>query len=162
LNKLVGQKRFRYSTKVETKIMIEHSSSHLPSKILFGFLIAVAAALIGYFLVYWWIFRDFSEVLNMSSLKSQVVSTQKASSVKGQLKGLGYQFRDEDFYQLNSPTSSSYRANVLQGYEPEEIQNEEVKDEGYYFYDENGIAYFFYVDETGTVDPETLIPLIAE
>jgi hypothetical protein len=142
--------------------MTEHTTSHVISKIFYGFLMALAAALVGYFLVYWWVFRDFNDVLNVSSLRNQVISTQQASSVKGQLKNLGYQFSDSDFYQLNSPTSTSYRANVLQGYEPEIIEDEPAQEEGYYFYDESGAAYFFYVDETGIVDPETLIPLISE
>ncbi|MGE3278212.1 MAG: hypothetical protein AB7J40_00080 [Candidatus Altimarinota bacterium] len=120
------------------------------------------AAVIGYLLVYWWTFRNFSDVLNVSSLKNQVVATQKASDVKDQLRDLGYSFEENDFHQLNSPNSTNYRANVLRGYEPEKIENEEVTEEGYYFYDENGMAYYFLVDENNQIDPESMIPLISE
>lgn len=142
--------------------MTDTHPSHWGSKLLFGFLLAIAAAVLGYLLVYWWTFRNFNDVLDVSSLRNQVVSTQKASNVKDQLRDLGYSFQDSDFYQLNSPNSTNYRANVLEGYEPQQIENEEVTEEGYYFYDENGMAYYFLVDENNQIDSESMIPLISE
>jgi len=142
--------------------MTDHASSQLLSKILFGIVLAVVAAIAGYLIVYWWVFRGFNDVLNVNALKSQIIATQQANDVKTQLKDLGYQFQESDFYQLNNPASTNYRANVLQGYEPEPIENEEVEENGYYFYDESGIAYYFSVDENNQVDPDSLIPLIAE
>jgi len=142
--------------------MTDTHPSHWGSKLLFGFLLAIAAAVLGYLLVYWWTFRNFNDVLDVSSLRNQVVSTQRANNVKDQLRDLGYSFQDADFYQLNSPNSTNYRANVLEGYEPQPIENEEVTEEGYYFYDENGMAYYFLVDENNQIDLESMIPLISE
>jgi len=102
-------------------------------------------------------------VFNLNALRNQVITTQEAGDVKDQLRGLGYDFSDRDFYQLTSPSSKTYKANVLDAYEPKEVPEEELPEEdSYYFYDEGGNAYFFEVDENGDVDPESLIPLIVE
>lgn len=143
--------------------MLENTSSnHLPAKIFTMVIGIVIAAVVGYLAVYWWVFKNFNEVLNVGALKNQIVSTQKAGEVKDQLKELGYDFKESDFYQLNSPTSTNYRANVLDGYEPKKIESEEVKDEGYYFYDKNGEAFFFEVDADNRIDIDSLVPLITE
>lgn len=141
--------------------MTDHPSSLL-TKVVFTAAVALVAGVVGYLIVYWWVFRNFNDVLNVSSLKNQIVATQNASDVKSQLKELGYEFEEQDFYQLKNPNTTNYRANVLQGYEPEKIDESEVEEEGYYFYDQNGMAYYFTVDENNQIDPDTFVPLIYE
>jgi hypothetical protein len=142
--------------------MLDGASSNGLSKILFAGFVAVIAGIVAYLMVYWWVFRGFEDVLNVSSLKNQIVATQKSGDVKTQLKELGYEFQDGNFFQLNNPSSTHYRANVLNGYEPEKIEDSEGMEEGYYFYDENGMAYFFTVDENNAINPDTFVPMIAE
>lgn len=137
-------------------------NTSIASRLFFSALMLIAAVVIGYLAGYWWTFRDFSDVLNVSALKSQIVATQKSNDVKDQLKDLGYEFEEKDFYQLNNPSSTNYRANVLDGYEPKKVEDSAVQQQGYYFYDKNGMAYYFTLDESSQVDPESFVPLNAE
>lgn len=121
------------------------------------------AAVVGYLMVYWLTFGNFSDVLDVSTLRSQVVSNQKADTVKDQLRDLGYDFEEEEFFRLNDPGSTNrYRANVVGGYQAEPIDDEPLEEEGYYFYDEDGFAYYFTVGPDNEIDPDSLIPLNAE
>lgn len=136
---------------------------NLATKIIFGFFLTISAAVIGYLIVYFWVFRDFSNVLNLSVLRNQIIAGQKADDIKEQLKNLGYEFGDKDFFQLNQPNETTlYRADALKGYEPEKLKDVILKREGYYFYNKDGAAYYFSVDKENKVDPDNLIPLIKE
>lgn len=121
--------------------------------------IALMAMVMGYLLVYWWVFGNFQEVLNVSALRSQVVSQQNAADVQAQLEGLGYQVDANQFFNLNNPQSTNYRADALGGYIPQKT-DETPSENAYYFYDETGQAYFFQVDEQNLIDPDSFIPLI--
>lgn len=123
--------------------------------------LTLIAAIIGYLVIYWWVFGDFQKVFNVSVLKNQIVAIQKADSVKDQLLDLGYEFEEKQFFQLNNPNSVNYRADVLGGYEPVKVEEPPTED-SYYFYDTEGNAFFFVVDEEGQIDPESFIPLIQE
>ena len=133
------------------------------AKICISCVALLLAAILGYLFMYWWTFGNLNDVLDVSALRSQVVSNQKADTVKDQLRDLGYDFADEEFFRLNDPNSTSrYRANVIGGYQPESIDDEPLEEEGFYFYDENGQAYFFTVGADNEVDPDSFILLNAE
>lgn len=130
------------------------------TKIIVATGIVIIAAVLGYLLVYYWVFRDFSQVLSFNVLKNQIVANQRTSDVREELRGLGYQFEDSQFFPLSDPQSKNYRADVLGGYEPVPIENDQLTEEGYYFYDANGMAYFVKVDKEGNVDPSKIVPLM--
>lgn len=120
----------------------------------------IIAAVLGYLVVYSWVFRDFSQVFSFNVLKNQIVANQRSSDVQEELRSLGYQFDDGQFFPLSDPQSTNYRADVLGGYEPVQIENEQLTEEGYYFYDANGMAYYVKVDKEGKVDPSNIVPLM--
>ena len=85
------------------------------SKVLFSILVLVAGAVTGYLVVYFWILNDVGSVLNASVLKGQVISNQEANKVKDQLQALGFSVPESDFHALDTPTSTSYKSNILEG-----------------------------------------------
>lgn len=124
-------------------------------------MLALIATILGYFVMYWWVFGGFEKVLDVSVLKSQIVAKQKSDEVKTQLLDLGYEFEDQDFYQLNHPNNVNYHADVLGGYEP--IKTDDIpQEESFYFHDENGQTFFFVVDENNEIDPDSFTSLISE
>lgn len=135
-----------------------HSS--LAPKLVFSLFLLVVAAIAGYLAVYYWTFHNFNQVLDVSVLKNQIVANQEASEVKDQLKDLGYSFDDENFHQLNGPSASSYTTDVLGGYEPVPVPEGTETENGYYFYDDQGMAYYFTVNEDSQINPESIIPLM--
>ena len=139
---------------------LHDSASHPIAKVIFGFFVAVIAAFAGYLVVYYWTFHNFSDVFNVSVLKSQIIANQNAKDVKSQLTDLGYDFKDEDLFQLNNPSSTNYKADVLGGYEPVKVAPESVTEQGYYFYDHNGTPFYFKVDANNKIIPESVIPLM--
>jgi len=136
------------------------SASHPIAKVIFGFFVVLVAAFAGYLVVYYWTFHSFSDILNVSVLKSQIIANQNAKDVKSQLTDLGYEFQDEDVFQLNNPSSTNYKSDVLGGYEPVEVAPDTVKEQGYYFYDHNGTPFYFRVDAENKIDPASVTPLI--
>lgn len=121
--------------------------------------IFIAATIVGYLLVYWWVFGNGSEIFSTNALRSQIIATQQSNDVKSQLQELGYSFQEDQFFHLSGTGTSTYHADVLGGYDPQPVE-EEPSDESYYFYDENGNAFFFTVGEDGQVDPKSFVPLI--
>lgn len=146
--------------------MILMSESHLPSgsslapKLIFSFFLLAVAAVAGYLIIYYWTFHNFNQILDVSVLKNQITANQEAGEVKDQLKDLGYLFDDENFHQLNGPSASNYTTDVLGGYEPVPVPSESVTESGYYFYDDQGMAYYFTVNEDQQVNPDSIIPLM--
>lgn len=137
-------------------------SRGLFSKILFSILILVVGAVSGYLVVYFWILNDVGSVLNASVLKGQVISNQEAKSVKDQLQSLGFSVPDSDFHALDTPSSTSYKSNILEGNQLEPAK-EAKKEKGFYFRDgEDGEAYYVQADEQGKVDPARVTRLIQE
>lgn len=139
--------------------MSEAHSIPMSVKILSGVVMALIGAVIGYLVVYWWVFGNFNEVLDTSVLKNQIIANQHASDVKAQLQDLGYRFEDDEFFQLHHPSSVNYHADVLGGYVPIETE-EGPKKEAFYFYDDSGQAYYFTTDDNNQIDPESMTPLI--
>lgn len=117
------------------------------------------AAVVACFAVYWWTYSGLGDKFSLSVLRSQVVSQQETSSVQAQLQELGYEFEPQDFFSLNDPNSSNYRANVLRAFEPEAVE-EPLLRKGYYFYDKTGGAYFFETNESQEIDRDSFTPLL--
>ena len=135
---------------------------HLPFlKILTAIVAALLATVVGYLLVYWWVFGNFNQALDVSVLKNQIVSQQNANDVQAQLEDLGYSVGDDKFFQLSNPNTVNYRADALGGYQPVRVEEPPAED-SYYFYDENGQAFFFVVGDDNKIDPESFVPLIQE
>lgn len=139
----------------------DHPHWSLVSRIIFGFVAAIIATTFGYLLVHWWVFNSVDDVLNVSVLKSQIIANQNAKDVKSQLKDLGYEFSEDEFFQLNNPSSTAYHADVLGGYEPVEVEDGPEED-GYYFYNSEGEVLFFTVDEANNIDPDSFTPLFID
>ncbi len=146
--------------------MVEQHTAPLSVKIISGIVLAMIATVIGYLMVYWWVFGGFENVLNVSLLKNQIISRQTADDVKSQLIELGYEFEEEDFFQLNQASSSNYTASSLGGYVP--VKKEEASEEAFYIRgkkDENGnpgITTFFVLDDQGKIDQDSMTTLISE
>jgi hypothetical protein len=140
--------------------MSEQHTPPMSVKILSGVVMALIATILGYLLVYWWVFGAFEDVLNVSLLKNQITTSQKATDVKTQLLDLGYQFADEDFFQLNQPNSTNYKADALGGYVP--VETEEPAEDAFYIRDEGGLTTFFMLDENGNIDQDSMTTLISE
>lgn len=144
------------------------SSSEAPhrgvlAKALFSLLIIIVGAVSGYLVVYFWILNDVGSTLNASVLKGQVISNQEAKSVKEQLINLGFSVPENDFHALDTPSSTSYKSNLLEGNELEKTEAQEKKEKGFYFRnEEDGEAYYVQTDESGKVDPSRITPLIQE
>lgn len=139
------------------------SSRGIFSKVLFSVLMLVVGAVTGYLVVYFWILNDVGSVLNASVLKGQVISNQEAKSVKDQLQVLGFSVPDSDFHAMDTPSSTSYKSNILEGNELEPVEGEAKKEKGFYFRDdEDGEAYYVQADETGKIDPSRVTRLIQE
>lgn len=139
-----------------------HKHWSMASKGIFSFFLIFVALVLGYIAVYYWTFNDLGNVFSLQALRGQVISTQKASDVQDQLQELGFEVTD--FFSLDDPVSSkTYKANVLNTFEPEEVEEDETPGiDSYYFYDDSGNAFYLTVDEEGKVDPESLVPLIVE
>ena len=129
---------------VETSPSTEEApQKHIFLKILLAIGGVILALVLGYIFVYWWVFNDLSSIFSMSALKGQVVSNQEAAAVQDQLEALGFKVDKNELFQLDSPSSTNYKASVISGYQPEKIEekNEDIEN-AYYFYDENGNPYF--------------------
>ena len=137
------------------------SHPHPYIKTVSAIVLVLIAVIIGYLAVYWWVFGDFQKAFDVSVLKNQIIARQNADDVKAQLGELGYSFSEDEFFQLNNPNSVNYRADVLGGYEPVKVEEPPAED-SYYFYDENGTAFFFVVGDDGEIDPDSFITLIRE
>ena len=136
------------------------ATSHPFLKGVFVVLALIVLLIASYWAVYWWTYRGMADQLSLEALRGQVSSQQTASNVQSQLRELGYEFDPQEFFQLNNPSSSSYKANVLNAFEPEPQENEEAP-EGFYFYEEDGQAYYFELDEKGEIDRDSFTPLTA-
>jgi hypothetical protein len=114
----------------------------------------------SYWITYWWTYRGMDEQFSLQALRGQVTAEQTASNVQSQLRNLGYDFKPQEFFQLNNPSSSSYKANVLNAFKPEPQESLDAP-EGFYFYEEDGQAYYFELDENGEIDRDSFTPLTA-
>ncbi len=121
----------------------------------------VIAAVVGYYVVYYYVANDVGSLFSFSALKGQVVSNQMTNDVAAQLQAQGFDVSSSDVTHLDQPSSSSYRANVIDGYSPSELE-EAPGTQCFYFYDATGNAYYLELDENGDVDPNSIVPLIQE
>jgi hypothetical protein len=140
--------------------MSEQHRHSTPVMILSGVVVALIATILGYLVVYWWIFGGFENVLDVSLLKNQIVAKQQADEVKTQLLDMGYEFDEKDFYQLNQPNSTNYKADSLGGYVP--VKTEEEAEDAFYVRGKDGQTTFFLLDENGKIDQESITTLISE
>lgn len=139
-----------------------HLSRFLVQLVL-GFFLLLISALLGYFIIYGFTFSKFNSFFEtLSYLKNQVTEERKTTKIKEQLRNLGYQFQDTNFYQLNTLSSTHYKANVLDGYEPIKESYENKQSQGYYFYDDKGEAFYFILNDKQTIHPDQLIRLNRE
>ncbi|MDF2379007.1 MAG: hypothetical protein P1V18_02165 [Candidatus Gracilibacteria bacterium] len=131
------------------------------AKFFLSFVVILLSALIGYFLVYSWVSRGVGSFFDFSSLRGQVISNQMTNDVADQLQAQGFNVSASDVTHLDQPSSSSYRANVIDGYNPSLLE-ENSSSPGFYFYDDGGGAYYLELDENGQVNPDNIVPLIQE
>ncbi|MDP3976145.1 MAG: hypothetical protein Q8P95_04490 [bacterium] len=111
--------------------------------VIFSVLIAAVA---GYFLVYFWIFKDLGQVFDTSVLKNQIITQQGAEAVQLFLKSQGISVSEESLLRLGDAGSSSkYQASALNAYQAEEAKG-----------GEQDYSYLVYPEEAGSV------PLMAE
>lgn len=131
------------------------------AKIFLAFFSIIIAGVVGYYVMYYYIYNDVGSLFSFSSFQGQVISNQMTNDVTKQLQEQGFDVSADNVTHLNQPASTSYRANVIEGYDPEELEAD-PGGQGFYFYDETGNAYYLELDEEGDVDPDSIIPLIQE
>jgi len=132
----------------------EDSGWSLISKLLFGFVLVLLVAVMGYFLVYAWMYHDLAGVMSLKTLRGQVLVNDQADQMAQELRGMGYSFPAENMNPLHRPTDTVYRADVLNAFEPEELEDAELP-EAYYIESEQGPLYVTR-DEDGEVVVEQL------
>lgn len=152
--------------KAETSLQGAAPGKGKIKKIAIGLAGVIGASVIGYFVVYSWVFYDLGGIFTVNALKGSVTGNAEEDNMKEQLADLGFNFSDTDFFCLSCDDSTVHlKSSVVGGYQPVEMTEEEIAKgvvDSAYFYDEHGNPYYFELDENGKIIPESLIPLIAD